>query len=212
MVLFPSLGGCACPPPSKALVAAAMLLAAAGRGGDELLDELVGDYLEDAPAARRVAEVRAGLLRRGGELHARILVSAQGARVDAVPGLSGVQGHNLRTAEELHRLLRDGRLAFVLRGGEPVSDVQGSVAVSRVGRLPVRSIVDGSLQMRGATRAEWPLEVAFEAGPLTGGEWRAYVLADEVPRLRVVFEIDGDGGRVAELRSLGQFHDLERPR
>ena len=77
--------------------------------------EFMAPYLEDAPAPRPIAAVHARVLREGGEVWLELAVSPRGEGVEPVPGLDGLPGTNLKTAEELDRLTREGGLRLVER-------------------------------------------------------------------------------------------------
>jgi hypothetical protein len=177
--------------------------AAARRPHEILLDERSAPYLEDAAVPRPVAAVRATLHERAGEVRLAVEVSATGDGVEPLPGLEGVQGANLRTAEELHALLRDGALALVTR--QRGSERAGALHGVRTGRLPARRLrPDGSLDLHEATAAELPLAVTFRSADLPEGTSHTYVQAGGVPRLAVTVHRAGTSAHIDALESLGE--------
>lgn len=163
--------------------------------GERCLDRRTALYYEDAIVPRPIASVTAELV-EAGDARLRVTVSAIGAGVDPLPGLTGAPGANLRTAEELDRLLRDGALALVTRQ-EGVSE-PGRCAAIEWRAVPVRRIgADGRIDFTAETAARWPVRVTFESAPLSAGETWSYLEADGVPRLAVRVA----DGRIAELES-----------
>ncbi|MCA8947961.1 MAG: hypothetical protein KDE27_00565 [Planctomycetes bacterium] len=154
-------------------------------------------FLEDAVVPRPIARVTAELIERGGVRRARVAVSALGPGVEPLPGLEGVAGANLRTAEELDRLLREAALQLVVRSaGESLA---GRRIAVRWAAVPVCRIGDdGAIDFAARTAREWPVEVTFESPALPSGETWCYLEADGVPRLAV--EIAGD--RIVAIESL----------
>jgi hypothetical protein len=133
-----------------------------------LLDAADADYYEDAAVPRAVAAVQAAVRARGDEVRLQIAVSALGDHVEAVPGLEGVFGANLRTAEELHRLLADGQLCVETRvDGRSIA---GDVATVERGHLPARALrADGTLVLHAEAPAELPVRATFRTAPLGEG-------------------------------------------
>ncbi|HEX6812775.1 MAG TPA: hypothetical protein VF384_14210 [Planctomycetota bacterium] len=166
-------------------------------------DERTALYSEDAPIPRPVAHVRARVLAGGDGLRLELAVSALGDGVDAVPGLEGVSGANLRTAEELDRLLRERGLQLVTRvdgRSEP-----GALLAVQHGRLPARRLrPDGHLELRAETEAEWPVCALFATAALPGGTSWSYLEADGVPRLAVQVANAGTTARIVAIESLAE--------
>jgi hypothetical protein len=160
-------------------------------------------YMEDAPIPRPVASVRAKVVASGADLHLVVSVSALGAGIDPLPGLEGVSGANLRTAEELDRLLREQGLQLVTRidgRGEP-----GTLLAVQHARLPARRVrPDGHLELRTETEATWPVSATFATSNLPEGESWCYLEADSVPRLAVQVARSGAFARVLAIDSLGE--------
>lgn len=161
-------------------------------------------YAEDAVPARLVAWVRCALIRTGSMVQLQVELLAQGPAVDPVPGLAGIAGTNLRTAEELHRLLREGALTVESRpeaGGRQV----GSIAAVVRGRLPTRRITpEGRLELDTATASELPVGVTLLTADLLPGRHHTYVVADGLPRLCVT-TVHGSGQDVIEgIASIGE--------
>src|SRR5262252_6335549 len=191
-------------------VAALAVLAAAlwlpRHGGDVaepvLLDAADADYYEDASVARAVAAVQATVLARGDEVRLQIAVSALGDHVEPVPGLEGVFGANLRTAEELHRLLVIGELRVETRvDGRSIA---GDVATVERGHLPARALrADGTLVLHAEAPAELPVRATFRTAPLGEGTSQCYLISEGVPRLRVEVARTGDRAHIAAIESLG---------
>ncbi|MCR9245234.1 MAG: hypothetical protein NXI31_09395 [bacterium] len=156
-------------------------------------------YLEDAVMPRPVALVRAELVGIEDARWLRLRLSAIGAGVDAVPGLEGVPGANLRTAEELDRLLREGRLAVTV---EPVAGERttapANVTAIEWRRLPARRVAITGIDFESRTTAEWPAAVTMLTARLPLGEVNVYLEADGLPRLLAVVAED----RVTQLTSL----------
>jgi hypothetical protein len=167
-----------------------------------LLDAADADYYEDAAVSRAVAAVQAAVLARGDEVRLQIAVSALGDHVEPVPGLEGVFGANLRTAEELHRLLAGGLLRVETRiDGRSVA---GDVATVERGHLPARALrADGTLVLHAEAPAELPVRATFRTAPLGEGTSQCYLVAEGVPRLRVEVARSGDHAHIAAIESLG---------
>jgi len=170
---------------------------------ERVLDTRRAPYYEDAAVPRPIASVLAELIDEAGTMRLRVTVSALGDEVDALPGLEGVHGANLRTAEELDRLLRDDELRFVLRtAGESVAGAL--VAVAR-DHLPARRIdADGRLELEAQTTAQWPVRATFVGPPLPEGASWSYLEADGMPRLAVACTTTANGGRIVAIESRGE--------
>ncbi|MEC7582778.1 MAG: hypothetical protein VYE77_00540 [Planctomycetota bacterium] len=171
------------------------------------LDQRIAPYLEDLqgdPEAvpRAVAEVEAVLFGNDEQAWLQLNVSAKGPVVEPIPGLTGVPGVNLRTAEELHQLLGEEQLRLVTR--EPDSARIGTlVAVTRQ-RLPVRRMLpDGNLDLSAVAPTSLPAKVTFASQPLPRGRSHTYLVARDMPRLLVEVERDARGGRIVAIESLG---------
>lgn len=190
-----------------ALIAAATWIA--WPASPRVLDAVVADYLEDAPGARPIAALGARLLAQGERRWLELVVAARGPRVVPVPGLEGVHGTNLRTAQELHRLLRDGRLRPRLRDGAGREAGAGRVVAVAEEPLPSRRLgADGDVDLHATTAAAWPVEVTLVSDPLPAEAASFELLVDGTARLRV--SVAGD--RVAAVESLGEPpYALRRP-
>ena len=118
-----------------------------------------------------------------------------------VPGLEGVHGVNLKTAHELHRLLRDDRLSMTVRARDGHAVGGGSVVGVRSERLAARRLLpDGDVDLHARTEAEWPVVVTLRSDPLPAVAASCEVFVDGVSRLRVTVE----GDRIAALEGLGE--------
>lgn len=165
-----------------------------------VLDARTAAYLEDAEVPRPVASVRAELVEAGGAVRLRVAVAALGDEVAPLPGLEGVHGANLRTAEELERLLREDALRLVLRRSG--REVAGEDVVVERARLPARRVgAGGRLELDAATAAEWPVRATFTSPPLPAGESWCYLVADGHPRLAVGARCSTDGVRITTIES-----------
>ncbi len=183
-----------------------------------VVDAKTALYDEDALVPRPVASVRAELMAGGAEdddaRWLQLTISAFGPGVDPVPGLAGVSGSNLRTAEELDRLLREDALRLVVRqGGEVASDCPSRIAAIDWRRVPQRAFGPAGVEIVGVegsprtSARRWPATVTFRTATLpTGGALGCYLEADGLPRLLV--EIEGD--RVARVASLGASQEETR--
>ena len=164
-------------------------------------DERTALYMEDAPIPRPVASVRAKVVASGADIHLEVSVGALGAGIDPLPGLEGVSGANLRTAEELDRLLREEGLQLVTRKNgrsEP-----GTLLSVQHARLPARRLrPDGHLELQAETEAVWPTRATFATSNLPEGESWCYLEADSVPRLAVQVTRAGAFARVLAIDSL----------
>ncbi len=158
-------------------------------------------FLEDALAPRTVATLCAEVLPAAdGAVRLQLTVRAYGDAVLPLPGLEGAHGANLRTAEELERLLRDGALRLVLRrSGE---NLPGRVVAVERGALPARAVrTDGSIDFDALT-GECAIGATFVGPPFTTSPTWCYLLADDAPRVAVGLErIDG-AWHITTLQSL----------
>jgi hypothetical protein len=181
-----------------------------------VLDARTAPYYEDAAVPRPVASILAELVEDVGSLRLRVTVSALGDEVEPVPGLEGVHGANLRTAEELDRLLRDDALRLVLRHSGAL--VPGTLESVQRERLPARRIgPDGRLRLDVITDAQWPVRAVFFGPPLPEGKSWTYLEADGVPRLAIAVESNDWRCRIAHIESRGEdrrgiANALEAPR
>lgn len=189
---------------------ALLTAASAHRPPTRILATAAAHYREDAPAARPIAAVQARIESGAGGVRLLVVVDAEGAGVEPLPGFAGVRGANLRTAEELLRLLREDGLQFHSRGAGGV--LPGSLRVLRRGTLPARRFARGQLELDGRTAAEYPLAVEFASVPLPDGEHDSYVVADGLPRLAVRTRVGGDGARIVAIDSLGAPDPLRSER
>lgn len=173
-----------------------------------LLDELHADYHEDAPGRRVVAAITARLHASGSSRRLDLELAARGPRVVPFPGLEGVHGTNLRSAQELHRLLRDGELELRVRGA---SAAAGRVVSVLEERLPARSLTpDGDVRLRDATPAAWPSRVHLQTEALPEGRAIVDVFVAGVSRLRVTVCNDAVAPRIEAIESLGEFQEVGR--
>ena len=167
------------------------------------LDELHADYHEDAPGRRVVAAITARLQASGSLRRLDLELAARGPRVEPFPGLEGVHGTNLRAAQELHRLLRDGQLELRVRGA---SAAAGRVVSLLEERLPTRSLTpDGDVRLRDATPAAWPSRVRLQTEALPEGRAIVEVFVEGVSRLRVTVCNDAVAPRIEAIESLGEL-------
>lgn len=180
----------------------------AGPGPAVQLDARRDLYREDAAAARPVAAIAATLWRRGDAIELEVEVAAVGDGVVPLPGVEGAPAANLRTAEELHALLRDGALWLETRpaaaGDGAASARRGELRAVERGHVPARRLrPDGRVEGR-ASAAELPLRVRFASGDLPGGTCRTVLVAGGVPRLCVDCERTGASARILAIASLGE--------
>lgn len=172
----------------------------------KLLDAVATVYHEDAPSARPVAALNVRLLAQGGTRWLELDLRARGAGVVPLPGLEGVHGVNLRTAQDLHRILRDDRLRMVVRVRDGHAAGGGRVVAVRHERLPTRRILaSGDIDLHARTQADWPVVVtvasdALSAVAIPSGHLVFELFVDRVSRLRVTAE----GDRIAAIESLGE--------
>ncbi len=165
------------------------------------LDEKTALYFEDAAIPRPVAHVRASVLVTSERPHLVLDISALGDGVDALPGLEGVPGANLRTAEELDRLLREQSLQLVMRCAG--ISVPGSLVDVRRERLPARRLLaDGRLELQTTTAAVLPVCVTFASSALPAGTSWHYLQANGVPRLAVQVDTTAGTARIVAIDSL----------
>jgi len=168
-----------------------------------VLDARTAPYYEDATVPRPVASVLAELVEDVGSLRLRVTVSAVGDEVDPLPGLEGVYGVNLRTAEELDRLLRSDALRLVLRHAG--AQLPGSLESVQRDRLPARRVgPDGRFELEAVTEASWPVRAVFFGPPLPEGKSWTYLEADGVPRLAIAVESTDWRCRIAHIESRGE--------
>jgi hypothetical protein len=168
-----------------------------------VLDARTSPYYEDAAVQRPVASVLAELVEDVGSLRLRVTVSAIGDEVEPLPGLEGVHGVNLRTAEELDRLLRGDTLRLVLRHSGAL--VPGTLESVQRDHLPARRIgPDGRLRLEERTEASWPVRAVFFGPPLPEGKSWTYLEADGVPRLAIAVESNAWRCRIAHIESRGE--------
>ena len=164
-------------------------------------DERTALYSEDAAIPRPVAHVRARTVASGADLRLELSVSALGDGIDPLPGLEGVSGANLRTAEELDRLLRERGLQLVTRvdgRSEP-----GVLLAVQHRRLPARRLrPDGHLDLRTETETVWPACATFATSALPDGISWSYLEADGNPRLAVQVARTGTTARILAIDSL----------
>jgi hypothetical protein len=185
-----------------ALLAAFSSQACSSEEAPRLVDRQVAAYIEDEPGGRALAEVETRLSAAGGSARLELLLSADGAEVEPVPGFAGVRGHNRITARELTRLVREQRV--VVRTSERDGGTSGECAlrVARVGHVPERRVAaDGSVELDVATREEFVLALHSVSDALAPGRYRTEVLVGAVPRLAVDFWFDGRAGRIERIDS-----------
>jgi len=173
------------------------------------LDRRSASYLEDhlpsdTSGPRAVADMLATLLGDADGVWLRLAISAQGPRVEPIPGIEGVPGVNLRTAEELHLLLREDRLQLVTRDGR--ASLTGELMAVERQQLPMRRLrPDGSIDVSAVSAAELPVRVSFASHRLPPGRSRTYLLANGLPRLLIEVERDDGGDRITAVESLGEL-------
>jgi hypothetical protein len=146
-------------------------------------------YLEDARTPRPVAAVRAQLVVDGDTLRLELTVAPCGPGVAPVPGFAGRPDANLRTAEELERLLGDGALRLITRVDG--ASVPGSLLRVERGVLPARRVDANGVVHDELTAAAWPLRVSFASSVLPAGVSSSFLECDGVPRL--VVHVDARG-------------------
>ncbi|MEO6596576.1 MAG: hypothetical protein ABIP94_17630 [Planctomycetota bacterium] len=147
-------------------------------------DAVTVPYYEDAFVPRPVAQIAVELVASGEGAFLRVVVAALGPDVDPLPGIAGAPGANLRTAEELERLLREQTLQLVARVG--ADQVPGRLVEIEWARVPQRRIgEDGLVDFAAMTESPWPVRAVFESEVLPAGETWCYLQADGVPRLAV---------------------------
>jgi hypothetical protein len=160
-------------------------------------------YLEDALVPRPVAAVQARLCARGGERWLEVELSPRGAGVDPLPGFAGMPGVNLRTAEELARLVADDALRLVTR--HDGSSVPGALVRVELGTLPAREVDADGLLREVAAPGDWPVRVVFRSAPLPAGATWSHLESDGVPRLALHVDAAGEhGAAVLTIASLAE--------
>lgn len=164
--------------------------------------ELAGWYHEDAPAARRVAALRAHAETFPEGTLLRVDVSAVGPRVDTLPDWRGIAGHNPITARELERLVRRDGIRVVSTRAEDGARRPGRIVTLPPERLRVRQQRrDGSLDL--GARDPGPRSGLRIEAPLGGsGCWRTVVEVDENARLAVVTRVSLAGATIEGFESL----------
>lgn len=176
------------------------VLAPAPDERDRSLARATGLYLEDAPARRPVAALTAELRRGASGRYVEVRCAATGEGVVAVPGIAGVPGANVRTADELWRLLDRGELRIVTRHRERslIGDLVGVEAAD----LPQRRFAsDGGLEAAPPAQRE-AAAVTFRSVPLPDGPSTTYLEVGGVPRLSIEVR-SVDGTPCVRLESLG---------
>lgn len=154
------------------------------------LDELTADYLEDENSGRVLAEIRAKLT----PSRLSLAISAQGARVDPIPGFQGVAGSNHITARELESLVSGDDLSVVTR--QDGKQLVGSYRPVRWARIPERRFEGGRLIVDAKTRGARLVELVVEAPLFATGEQSIYLVVGLAPRLRIEVAIERVDGRL----------------
>ena len=172
-----------------------LLLPAPGPMPERVLAESSALYQEDALVPRPIAAVRARVLAGALGRWLELRVSPCGPGIDPVPGFEGRPGTNLRTAEELERLVATGELRLVTRW----SGVGHAGALERVvrGPLPARVVGLDGRHLDVTTAAPWPIEVVFRSVALPPSSTSSYLECDGVPRLAIHVDLRGDEATVA---------------
>ena len=169
----------------------------------EVLDSRRAPYVEDEPGGRVLADVTARLVRESD--HARLLlsISAEGPQVDPVPGIAGIRGANRITARELGRIESERSLEIETRALDGGAAVLGCYRVARRGRVPERRVErDGRVDSEALGARDAVLDLALDSGPVSAGARETLLVVDGRARLRVRFDFDGRGGRIAAIESL----------
>src|SRR5262245_10315686 len=92
-----------------------------------ILDSRRLDFLEDEGTGRRLADLRVDLERGAGGITVRVVASAIGPRVDAIPGWQGVAAANRITAEEIASILEKNRMRVETDGVADLQPLPGRV-------------------------------------------------------------------------------------
>jgi hypothetical protein len=173
-------------------------------GGERaVLDRSSTPYLEDEGTGRVLADVRAELVRDGDSARLLLALSAEGPRVDPVPGIAGVRGSNRITARELGRIDVERALRVETRELGRDASVLGESHVARRGAVPERRVDrDGSLDADALGTSDAVLELAVDSGSLGPGEHEMRLWVDGRERLLVRFSFDGSRGRIDSIESL----------
>jgi hypothetical protein len=168
------------------------------------------DAFVEREDGRRVAEIDAALVHDGRATRLVLRVSALGTGVDALPGWEGVPGANLRTAEEMTRLLEEGSLSARLVGEETGIRVRAAVRVARRGAVPMRRLdAAGRLRLDERTRERLVTSIEVASDPLPPERMRVEVLVAGVARL--TGEVDPRRAALGPFRETGGLHrDLGR--
>ncbi len=158
------------------------------------LDHRTLAFREDAEPRRVVAEIEARVEARDDGVHAVVVASATGPRVDGAPGPLSVHGGNRITAEELTALLaRDGVGLRVREGGGRATGPRGPVAVVSRGRVRERRIdPDGRVRHVEVGAPDGAVGVAWTSDAVPEGTTTFEVVADGRVRVRCVVRV-GDG-------------------
>ena len=170
-----------------------------------VLDAVRFPYREHGDG-RTIALLEARLERRGesgGELvlHA----SAVDPLVTPPRGFRYLRGENPITAREMRDLVADDgepRGLVVTRDASGDEFARGGLAIAGLHRYGERVLLpDGTLDDVGARREPLPAAIRHATGTLPAGDWESALVLDGVPRLRVRFAFDADGGRIEALEA-----------
>ncbi|MCI0341884.1 MAG: hypothetical protein L0216_12160 [Planctomycetales bacterium] len=170
-----------------------------------VLDERALAYREEEDG-RRVAEVRATLVRRRGGAVLSLAASAVGPAIEPPPDWRWRRGGNPVTARELTELPGRGLLEI-----ETITEsgacLRGSLRPARRGRLPERRArADATLDHLAEGADEWVVELLLVTPLLPPGRHETRVRASGEVRLRVETESDDSGGRILALEQVQARH------
>ncbi len=175
----------------------------------EVLDRRTGDFFEDEPGGRVVAQLEARLEREGERLWLRLAASPAGPRVTPPAGALGIAGSNRLSAQEIVTILGAGRARIVAHG--PAGETTGSVRLGERCEVRERHLHDDGRVTHEEPAGDPPArEALFEVALEGPGLHAVEVLVDGEVRVRVRCRVGLEGGRVLLLEGLGA-HDGERP-
>lgn len=174
-----------------------------------MLDRSSAPYLEDEGTGRVLAEVRAELVREDDSTRLLLALSAEGPRIDPVPGFAGVRGSNRITARELGRIDVEHALRVETRELASDATVLGESRVARRGAVAERRVDrDGRLDANAFGAPDAVLELAVDSGSLGPGAHETRLQVDGRERLLVRFSFDGSRGRIDSIESLPRPQEM----
>jgi hypothetical protein len=167
-----------------------------------VLDERDGDYREDVDPSRVIARWHARIDRDAdGRTRLAMAFSAIGARVVPPPGAEGVAGANAITAEEIERILAEGR-AEVRVARDDARLGGGRVRAGRAVEVPTRRVAGADVAHVPHAGRTFSGEALVEADLPGDGRFVVDVLVDGRPRARATCHVRGSRARILALESL----------